>query len=144
MDNTLKSNGRGEGTEMSKRKRSGPRHISDGKPNSGIHPSAARGHRSLIPMVVSMAAMVIAVAIWLGLRPSIARSAVESSVGSQPDRVAVDSNRSSNTVTGGPSIYLPEPSHDFGTISQGTKVAHTFAVKNTGSKPLKLIRAQAS
>lgn len=120
------------------------RHFTTGKPNAGVHLSTARGHRDLIPAIISMAATVITVAIWLGLRPTIARSEVETSVVSQPDRVAVDSNQSSGSVTGEPSIHFPEPSHDFGTISQGTKVAHTFAVKNTGSKPLKLIKAQAS
>lgn len=134
----------GEGTEMPKKKRSGRRHISAGKPSSEVHLSVARGRRGLIPAIITMAAIVIAVAVWLGLHPSGARSGVESSVAGQPDRVAVDNKQSSSTVTGGPSIHFPEPSHDFGTISQGAKVAHTFAVKNTGSEPLKLIRAHAS
>lgn len=44
----------------------------------------------------------------------------------------------------GPSIHFPEPEFDFGSIAQGQKVSHTFAVQNTGDEPLKLIRAKGS
>jgi len=43
--------------------------------------------------------------------------------------------------TGGPRIHFDEPSHDFGTIAEGAKVAHTFVLRNTGNEPLKLIKA---
>lgn len=129
---------------MSRRNGHKFRHLRTGKPNAGVQLSGPRGGRDLIQAIISMATTVFALSIWLGLPPSGASLGVESSVGSQPDRVAVDSNQTSSIVTGGPSIYFPEPSHDFGTISQGTKVAHTFVVKNTGSEPLKLIRAKAT
>ena len=48
------------------------------------------------------------------------------------------------SVTGGPSIHYPEPSHDFGTIAERVTVSHTFIVQNTGDQPLKLIRAKGS
>ena len=129
---------------MSRKKRSERRHIPAGKLNSEINVPAVRGRRGLNPAVITIATTVIAVAIWLGLHPSGVRAGVESSVASQPGRAASDSNQSSGVVSGGPSIHFPEPSHDFGTISQGTKVTHTFAVKNTGDEPLKLIKAKAS
>ncbi len=129
---------------MLKEKNSGRRHTSNDSAISAVHAIAARDHRRLLPAIISMAATTVVVAICLGLHPSGARAGVESSVASQPDRVAVDSGQSSGAVTGGPSIHFPEPSFDFGTVSQGTKVAHTFAVKNTGDKPLKLIRAKAT
>jgi hypothetical protein len=44
----------------------------------------------------------------------------------------------------GPSIHFPEPSHDFGTVSQGDRVSHTFVVLNRGDEPLKLLRAKGS
>jgi hypothetical protein len=34
--------------------------------------------------------------------------------------------------------------HDFGTISQGTPVTHTFEVTNTGQQPLKLVNVKSS
>lgn len=36
----------------------------------------------------------------------------------------------------GPTITFEEPSYDFGDISQGDKVNHTFKFSNTGTEPL--------
>lgn len=44
-------------------------------------------------------------------------------------------------ISGGPKISFPEKSYDFGTIPQGSKVSHTFAVQNIGDAPLRLIKA---
>jgi len=38
----------------------------------------------------------------------------------------------------GPSIYVPEPAHDFGEIRQEGVLVHDFKVKNTGTKALKI------
>jgi hypothetical protein len=45
---------------------------------------------------------------------------------------------------GTPQIYIPETSHDFGSIMQGSKISHTFKVYNKGDAPLKLIEAKGS
>jgi len=50
----------------------------------------------------------------------------------------------STDVSGGPQISFPETSYDFGTIAQGSKVSHTFIVRNAGDAPLRLIRAAGS
>jgi Protein of unknown function (DUF1573) len=65
-------------------------------------------------------------------------------VTSQSAGIGTDNDHSVPSNTQGPSIHFPEQSYDFGTISQGAKVSHTFVVKNIGAEPLKLIRAQAS
>lgn len=57
---------------------------------------------------------------------------------------AADSGNSSDSVSGGPQIDFPETSYDFGTIAQGSKVSHTFIVRNVGDAPLRLIRAKGS
>ncbi len=49
-----------------------------------------------------------------------------------------------DTGEGGPKIFFPETSFDFGTVSQDSKVTHTFIVRNTGDAPLKLIKAKGS
>lgn len=43
-----------------------------------------------------------------------------------------------------PQISFPEREFDFGTISQQSRVSHTFVVQNTGDAPLKLISAKGS
>ena len=49
-----------------------------------------------------------------------------------------------DTVNGGtPKIFFPDTSHDFGNVSQGSKVTHKFIVQNIGDAPLKLIKAKA-
>ncbi|MFQ6007418.1 MAG: hypothetical protein ACE5K8_00550 [Candidatus Zixiibacteriota bacterium] len=42
-----------------------------------------------------------------------------------------------------PKAFFPETSYDFGVIAQGSKVSHTFVVRNIGDAPLKLINAKA-
>jgi len=50
----------------------------------------------------------------------------------------------SKPIAGAPQISFPEMAHDFGTITQGSKVSHKFVVRNIGDAPLRLIRAQGS
>ncbi len=129
---------------MSKKKRAKLRNKSVGKPNPATNVSAVRNRRRLIPAIITTAAIVIAVATWLGLHPSGFTSGIESSAAGQPTEVISGNNQSSDAVTGEPSIHFPETSYDFGTISQGAKFSHTFVVKNIGDEPLKLIRAKGS
>ena len=49
-----------------------------------------------------------------------------------------------SSADGAPKIMFLETNFDFGTVSQGEKVTHKFAVKNIGTAPLKLIRAKGS
>ena len=46
-------------------------------------------------------------------------------------------------AVGGPKVHFAEPEHDFGSVSQGEKLTHTFIVTNVGDEPLKLIKAKA-
>jgi hypothetical protein len=50
-----------------------------------------------------------------------------------------DDAEASGQATGTPKIVLPETSYDFGTITQGADVSHTFVVRNAGDAPLKLL-----
>jgi uncharacterized cupredoxin-like copper-binding protein len=43
-----------------------------------------------------------------------------------------------------PSILVEKPTHDFGTINQGQKVDHLFAVKNRGDEPLTITQIRSS
>jgi hypothetical protein len=63
---------------------------------------------------------------------------------SMADMPASNSGPNSTNTSGGPQISFPETEYDFGTISQGSKVSHTFVVKNTGDAPLRLIKAQGT
>ncbi len=67
------------------------------------------------------------------------------SISNNSTKVSADNKQTSPINDGkGPSIQFPEPSYDFGTISQGDKVSHTFIVRNAGNEPLKLIKAKGS
>lgn len=63
---------------------------------------------------------------------------------SQGEKTRVEQAQTPVSSGHGPSIHFPEPDFDFGSISQGDKVSHTFVVQNTGDEPLKLIRAKGS
>jgi hypothetical protein len=51
---------------------------------------------------------------------------------------------SSDSVSSSPKISFPETEYNFGTIAQGSKVSHTFVVRNVGDAPLRLIKAAGS
>ena len=52
---------------------------------------------------------------------------------------------SSAEVSGqGPRIELVDPVHDFGTVTEGETVKHTFVIKNTGTSPLVIERVRSS
>jgi hypothetical protein len=56
--------------------------------------------------------------------------------------VLATADRGDETASGGaPQITFPEEIHDFGTITQGTRLVHHFKVRNTGDAPLQLLRA---
>jgi hypothetical protein len=46
------------------------------------------------------------------------------------------------TARGAPAISIPETSHDFGEIGEGTPVSHDFLVKNTGNATLEIQKVQ--
>ncbi len=129
---------------MSKKKGARRRSMSGGTPSPATVAPVDRNSRRLISPIIAMAAMVIAVAVWLGLHPSSVASGVESSEPSQNAEAKSGDDQASRTASGGPSIHFPEPSFDFGTIAQGAKVTHKFVVQNIGDEPLKLIRAKGS
>ena len=63
----------------------------------------------------------------------------------KPGASISDTNTKTTFAEGhGPSIQFLESEFDFGAVSQGEKVSHTFIFKNTGDEPLKLIRAKGS
>ena len=95
--------------------------------------------------------LVILVSVWFwGLAKDSAPiskrllQAAQTSNGTIDSSTSKDSSATGGTDTGGtPKIFFPETSHDFGSVAQGSKVSHTFVVRNTGDAPLKLIKAKA-
>ena len=47
-------------------------------------------------------------------------------------------------VSQAPHVIVPNLSHDFGSIEQGSKVVHQFTIRNTGTAPLTLTRLSLS
>jgi hypothetical protein len=93
--------------------------------------------------------LLVAIGYWYWSGPMAASQNSAQASGTKPAVAAQKSNASpgNDTVrTDGkmPKITFPETEFDFGTISQQTKVSHTFKVKNTGDAPLNLIRAKGS
>jgi hypothetical protein len=60
------------------------------------------------------------------------------------DSISKPATDTDEEIVGGPEIFLPETTHDFGTVSQNTKQTYKFIVKNIGDAPLKLIKAKGS
>ena len=63
----------------------------------------------------------------------------------QPKSDASPAGSSSAAVSAdGPKLELAETTHDFGTVTEGDKVSHTFVVKNVGKAPLVIERVRSS
>jgi len=99
--------------------------------------------RPLLP-AASLMIMALAALLWLSC------SSEKQTATDKPSEVAQSADQNVAKVpppehyTGGPSIYFPEPTHDFGHIDQGDKVTYDFVVQNYGDQPLKLIKAKGS
>lgn len=95
--------------------------------------------------------LVILVSVWFwGLAKGSAPTSKGSLQAAETSNETIDRSTSEtpsateDTVGGGtPKIFFPDTSHDFGPVAQGSKVSHTFVVRNTGDAPLKLIKAKA-
>ena len=95
-----------------------------------------------VSLLVIIAALVTARVVFTNESsgPGKAATTVQPQTASQAGNSGMDSA----VAGGGPHIYFPGPSHDFGTIAEGEKVSHTFVVRNTGDAPLRLIKAQGT
>ena len=101
----------------------------------------ATRQRRLRPAFILLSVITVAAATWVVLGssdkdpppPFATQEPLVSSVPASKDTNAV------NPPTGRPRIVFPETSYDFGTITQGSNVSHTFVVRNAGDAPLKLI-----
>ena len=63
----------------------------------------------------------------------------------QKKKESAPEGASSAAVSGdSPRIELVDPVHDFGTVTEGETVKHTFVIKNTGSAPLVIDRVRSS
>jgi hypothetical protein len=96
--------------------------------------------------------LVILVSVWFwGLAKDSAPISKRSQQAAQVPNKTIEGSTSetpsvtADTVGGGtPKIFFPDTSHDFGSVSQGSKVSYKFVVRNIGDAPLKLIKAKAS
>ena len=102
-----------------------------------------RRSRTLAP-AVGVVIIAVAASIWFNCNDGADTATDEPSKVAQSGGETANDNPPPEHYTGGPSIYFPTPSHDFGNIDQGDKVSHTFIVQNYGDKPLKLIKAKGS
>lgn len=51
---------------------------------------------------------------------------------------------SQDTDEGKPQATVEETSHEVGDVLKGTKVEHSFIIKNTGTAPLQILQARPS
>lgn len=104
--------------------------------------------KSLRPLF-SVTILTFAIVFYLNLSGSVSFSQEieqnQSAVSSDKEDNSRSGDISSDSGDQGtPTIYFPKKEHDFGTVSQGSKVTHKFKVQNTGDAPLKLIKAKGS
>jgi hypothetical protein len=96
---------------------------------------AAKAVAVLLPIAV------VAIGAWLvfGTHGGSRSPAPPAASMSPQDQGGSVQENTGDAAEGTPKIEFPEMSYDFGTVVQGAKVSHTFAVRNAGSGPLKLI-----
>jgi hypothetical protein len=107
---------------------------------------AQRGGRAARTAALIVPIAIVAMGAWVllevhGRGPSHARPAAGTS---PPGTAGSAAEAAGDAASEAPRIEIPQTTYDFGTITQGERVSHTFAVRNTGNAPLKLIEAGAS
>ena len=82
------------------------------------------------------------VVLALPLVAALALTAWTGCKGGTPD--AADASVAAAAAPAGPPpvIACDQPTHEFGSVSDGDEVKHTFVMKNTGQGALKITRAQ--
>jgi len=108
-----------------------------------IKGKARNSHRMIYATIAIIIIIIVCVA-WFWKHPFNTTTEIKASIEQPASQDILADNLPVETTSGGPVIHFPDPSHDFGTISQGDKVTHTFVVQNRGDKPLKLIKAKGS
>jgi hypothetical protein len=106
---------------------------------------AAR-QRLLRPVIVLLSVIIVAVTAWIVLGPGDeGPPQPPATVNLQASNVPVSNDTNAgDPATGAPKIVFPETSYDFGAITQGVNVSHTFVVRNAGDAPLKLLEVGGS
>ncbi|MDH7448439.1 DUF1573 domain-containing protein [Aquimarina sp. 2201CG14-23] len=59
-------------------------------------------------------------------------------------QVAIQNNEATNTKTTAPILSFEEAEFDFGTVTEGDILKHTFSFTNTGTAPLVIVNAKGS
>ena len=129
---------------MAKRKnnkRTAATRLPGGRGPAGDH---SQNRNRLLASVVGVSVVAIVALLVLGNNSNTAPSQRTPAAAEQPVQILADKGPTTVGDGHGPSLHFPEPSFDFGTISQGDKVSHTFVVQNKGDEPLKLINAKGS
>lgn len=109
-----------------------------------MNKKSAPSRKRLFLSVIGVVAVAIIAYMVLGNSATTLSSRQSSEIMNPAGKVPAEQVSTPRSTGQGPSIHFPEPSYDFGSISQGDKVSHTFVVQNKGDEPLKLIKAQGS
>jgi len=106
----------------------------------------AKISRNAIWAVCGLLVVAAIVVAWTTLRDESPKTSASTLVEQPQAEVPAEKldTAGSKPIAGAPQISFPEMAHDFGTITQGSKVSHKFVVRNIGDAPLRLIRAQGS
>ena len=127
--------------KKNRKKRTGKTRPNEVQVPAGNH---SRSRSGILVSVSGVVLVTVAALLFLGNDSDTAPSRQTITASNQTTNVLADDKQTTASGSHGPSIHFPEPSYDFGTISQGDKVSHTFVVQNKGDEPLKLIRAQGT
>jgi hypothetical protein len=82
-----------------------------------------------------------AVILWLSIPLAFGAGQQPQGKPTPPAKASADTAKA--PTSGGPKIFFPEESFDFGTVARGSVNEHVFKVRNTGNAPLTLIKAAA-
>lgn len=91
-----------------------------------------------------LSALLIVLCVWLMSAP-ISAADQKQAVPKQDDASQTPAATTTDTAyAGGPKVFLPEPSHDFGKVKQNETLTHVFKIRNTGESLLKIEKVAAS
>jgi len=96
---------------------------------------------ALIPIAITVLCWIFPIVNSMADTPQKSQSGSKIPLMKMP---ATDTTNTKDTDQSRPQLVYPTDTHDFGSVTRGSRLIHVFTVQNTGNAPLKIFKAKGT